>query len=150
VISRNVNKARISVPVSAEVKLVGKAYIQQTTMLMLNRPDVLESTSPNIAKVESVMLVHRGNISELSNRLLEHYQRRHETTFRVITQGERLSELIIVNNVKGQSVRGLIVRMDTDLTGGFVTTMSVVGNLVEHVAGYFAGELSAGEEFGVM
>ena len=64
----------------------------------------------------------------------------------MIAGDEKLADRLIVQSFGGEMVRGVLTKLEFDLTGGFVADAKVVGRRLPGTAAAYAGdELHAGE-----
>ena len=78
--------------------------------------------------------------------MLDYYAQRYEQTFRMIAGDEKLADRLIVQSFGGEMVRGVLTKLEFDLTGGFVADAKVVGRRLPGTAAAYAGdEIHAGE-----
>ena len=79
-------------------------------------------------------------------RVLDYYAQRYEQTFRMVAGDEKLADRLIVESFGGEMVRGVVTKLEFDLTGGFLADAKIVGRKLSNNAAAYAGEeIHAGE-----
>ena len=96
--------------------------------------------------VTDATLVSPDRAAAVANRVLDYYAQRYEQTFRMIAGDEKLADRLIVQSFGGEMVRGVLTKLEFDLTGGFLADAKVVGRRLSDTAAAYAGnEIHAGE-----
>ncbi len=78
-------------------------------------------------------------------RVLEHYAQRYEQNFSMVAGDEKLADRLIIQSFGGEMVRGVLTKLEFDLTGGFLADAKVIGRRLTSNAAAYAGEIHAGE-----
>lgn len=139
------NHAVVSVPAAGEVVLTGKKYLESKTTVLCRPGDLPANAAENILTVDGATLVGPQEAPAAAKRVLEHYARRYEMTFELLAGEERLADMLIVESFGGERVRGVLEKMEFDLTGGFRASVRIVGRRLNTRAAAYAGEIFTGE-----
>lgn len=139
------NHAVVSVPAAGEVVLTGKKYQENKTTALCRPGDLPANAAENILTVDGATLVGPQDAPAAARRVLEHYARRYEMSFELLAGEERLADMLIVESFGGERVRGVLEKMEFDLTGGFRASVRVVGQRLNTRAPAYAGEIFTGE-----
>ena len=150
ILESNANYARIGVTVAGEVVLTGKEYINNQQVIRKRMANLPAGTAPNVLSIEEATLVSPALARDVAARVFDYYQLRHENEFEMLTDRESVSDMVVVDSMNRERLRGMIESLDIDLTGGFLSKTKVVGVRIETIAGYYTGELYAGDQIGVI
>lgn len=138
---------RVRVAQTAAVQVTGCKY-QSSTMMVQRTPADLPANAPTrVLKVSDAALVHPGNVDAVAKRLLAHYANRTTAEFRMVAVRECPGDLLQVEYANGAELYGMVQRMETDLTGGCVATVRLVGRRVRPVMQRYVGTAYAGESW---
>jgi hypothetical protein len=150
ILESNANYARIGVTVAGEVVLTGKEYINNQQVIRKRMANLPAGTAPNVLSIKEATLVSPALARDVASRVFDYYQLRHENEFEMLTQRESVSDMVVVDSMNRERLRGMIESLDIDLTGGFLAKTKVVGVRIETTSGYYTGELYAGDQIGVI
>lgn len=96
--------------------------------------------------VPDATLVSPDRAAAVAARVLDYYAQRYEQTFRMVAGDEKLADRLIVESFGGEMVRGVVTKLEFDLTGGFLADAKIVGRKLSNNAAAYAGEeIHAGE-----
>ena len=146
----NANHAAVNVATVGAVVLIGNLYVDSTKMVRKRMTSLPSGASANVLTVKDATLVGTANASAVAARIYDYYQQRYENEFSMVTGDEVVSDIVMVDSIKGEKLRGGIELMNIDLTGGFVTKLKICGIRIETLNAYFTGEVYAGETVGVV
>lgn len=90
-------------------------------------------------------LVGPSRAEAVAVRVLEHYAQRYEQNFSMVAGDEKLADRLIIQSFGGEMVRGVLTKLEFDLTGGFLADAKVIGRRLTSNAAAYAGEIHAGE-----
>lgn len=143
---RGVNRCTLTVAKAGEVCVTGRKYVDSTIILRRAAANLPPNAQDNELTVKDATLVSPDRATAVANRVLDYYAQRYEQTFRMIAGDEKLADRLIVQSFGGEMVRGVLTKMEFDLTGGFVADAKVVGRRLSGTAAAYAGdEIHAGE-----
>lgn len=125
-----VNYAVLSVAVAGAVTLSGKEYIDTTRVHGVYATPG-ESLVQNILRVEGATLVGPANVAAVAQRVYDYHQQRYRQRLKLFAPSVEVGQVALVDTLYGKQIRGVIEKMDTDLSGGMVSRVELVG--VEHV-----------------
>ncbi|WP_085832853.1 hypothetical protein [Clostridium merdae] len=148
---QHTNYVVVSVDVDGEVTLTGKKYEDHPVTYLRAAEKLPAGAARNTIKFESATLISASNAPAIAQRLYEYYQLRYQTSLPFILDQERAGEKVALQHADGTGyTMDTIEKMDIDLTGGFVANATLIGNGVDIVLAYYAGELYAGQNTGVL
>lgn len=101
-------------------------------------------------KVEEATLVCGENAPEILGRLRDCCKRDLTVEFSMKLGRQRVADMVLVQSSRGESIKGIIECMETDLTGGCITKLRIAARRVETINSSYTGELYAGQGLGVM
>lgn len=143
---RGVNRCTLTVAKAGEVCVTGHKYVDSTIVLRRAAANLPPNAQDNELTVTDATLVSPDRATAVANRVLDYYAQRYEQTFRMIAGDEKLADRLIVQSFGGEMVRGVLTKLEFDLTGGFVADAKVVGRRLSGTAAAYAGdEIHAGE-----
>ena len=143
---RGVNRCTLTVSKAGEVCVTGRKYVDSTIILRRAAANLPPNAQDNELTVTDATLVSPDRATAVANRVLDYYAQRYEQTFRMIAGDEKLADRLIVQSFGGEMVRGVLTKLEFDLTGGFVADAKVVGRRLSGTAAAYAGdEIHAGE-----
>lgn len=143
---RGVNRCTLTVAKAGEVCVTGRKYVDSTIVLRRAAANLPPNAQDNELTVTDATLVSPDRATAVANRVLDYYAQRYEQTFRMIAGDEKLADRLIVQSFGGEMVRGVLTKLEFDLTGGFVADAKVVGRRLSGTAVAYAGdEIRAGE-----
>lgn len=143
---RGVNRCTLTVTKAGEVCVTGRKYVDSTIILRRAAANLPPNAQDNELTVTDATLVSPDRATAVANRVLDYYAQRYEQTFRMIAGDEKLADRLIVQSFGGEMVRGVLTKLEFDLTGGFVADAKVVGRRLPGTAAAYAGdEIHAGE-----
>lgn len=150
IIEFNANRVIIEVSEEGIVTIQGVGYAESVQTVSVRTPNLTSNISPNILSTDGATLVSIYNAANVARSLYDYHQKRFENEFEMIASGELVGDTVIVESLRGEKLKGTIESMETNLTGGFVSRIKVVGVRIPTSHNYFAGEIYAGDKFGVM
>lgn len=150
IVDAGVNHLRLKLTQPARATVTGKRY-KDAKRLLYRR---LSEETPNLAddrvKVETATLVSGQNAQEVLERLCMYYGYGYESELELPLGAEHIADMIAVQSAQGDSLKGLVERIELDLTGGCVARLTICARKIETARFDFTGELYAGERQGVI
>lgn len=120
-----VNHCRIKVATAGNVVVSGKLYKDSTRIVVKKAEQILAGEKENILEVKEATLVSDG--ATVAERLFRYYQQRIQQNINFVLGNESPGRLVAVEVAEGEMRYAVVEKLDTDLTGGFVTKAVVVG-----------------------
>lgn len=147
ILNSDVNYAQIKVDEEGEVTINGQEYEDHTFVHKYTELEELPSaTSVNITEVTNATLISKSNVNDVAELLYYIKQYRLEHKCKIITQEEEVANMYALK-VIDEFAPLLITKLETDLTGGFISTCEGIGYALKIIDYYRAGsELYTGEE----
>lgn len=147
ILSSNVNYAQIRVDEESQVIINGYEFEDHTVVYRYSELDELPSaTSANITEVKDATLVSKSNVKDVAKLLYYIKQYRLEHKCKIIAQTEEVANMYALK-VIDEYAPLLITKLETDLTGGFISTVEGIGYALKILDYYKTGtELYTGEE----
>ena len=124
--SSNVNFVNFTVNTAGETIINGNKYIANSNISTVEADNV---TRKKQVELKDVYLIDFSRASTICQNIYNYYQRRLIETFTFINNMERLGENVKIELELDQVRNGTITRMETDLTGGFLTEATVVNEV---------------------
>ncbi|MEG0541362.1 MAG: hypothetical protein RR528_03460, partial [Angelakisella sp.] len=132
------------------VTVTGGRYLHSKQVVANSLSEQVANLADNRLKVENATLVHTGNAGEVLERLRGCCERVLAGELSVRMGEERVADMIMVNGSKGENIKGIVERMETDLTRGCITKISIAAQRIETVSSSYTGELYSGQRGGVV
>ena len=143
---RDVNHCTLTVSKAAEGCVTGRKYSDSATVLRREASNLPSNAQGNEVSVPDATLVSPDRAAAVAARVLDYYAQRYEQTFRMVAGDEKLADRLIVESFGGEMVRGVVTKLEFDLTGGFLADAKIVGRKLSNNAAAYAGEeIHAGE-----
>ena len=140
-----VNLCTLTVAKAGEVCVTGRKYTDSTVVMRRTAANLPPNAQDNELTVTDATLVGPGRAEAVAVRVLEHYAQRYEQNFSMVAGDEKLADRLIIQSFGGEMVRGVLTKLEFDLTGGFLADAKVIGRRLTSNAGAYAGEIHAGE-----
>ena len=119
---RGVNHCTLTVSKAAEVCVTGRKYSDSAPVLRREASNLPSNAQGNEVSVPDATLVSPDRAAAVAARVLDYYAQRYEQTFRMVAGDEKLADRLIVESFGGEMVRGVVTKLEFDLTGGFLPT----------------------------
>lgn len=140
-----VNLCTLTVAKAGEVCVTGRKYTDSTVVLRRTAANLPPNAQDNELTVTDATLVGPSRAEAVAVRVLEHYAQRYEQNFSMVAGDEKLADRLIIQSFGGEMVRGVLTKLEFDLTGGFLADAKVIGRRLTSDAAAYAGEIHAGE-----
>lgn len=140
-----VNLCTLTVAKAGEVCVTGRKYTDSTVVLRRTAANLPPNAQDNELTVTDATLVGPSRAEAVAVRVLEHYAQRYEQNFSMVAGDEKLADRLIIQSFGGEMVRGVLTKLEFDLTGGFLADAKVIGRRLTSNAAVYAGEIHAGE-----
>lgn len=140
-----VNLCTLTVAKAGEVCVTGRKYTDSTVVLRRTAANLPPNAQDNELTVTDATLVGPSRAEAVAVRVLEHYAQRYEQNFSMVAGDEKLPDRLIIQSFGGEMVRGVLTKLEFDLTGGFLADAKVIGRRLTNNAAAYAGEIHAGE-----
>lgn len=125
--SRHVNGCEVNVTAAGTIVITGRPYEDNTTIVKAQVPEIEPGEQEGIISITDATLISEANAGETAQKLLRYYQMRKEQQISFVRDTEAVGNGVNVEVDKGIWRSGVITKMETDLTGGFVTKAVVIG-----------------------
>lgn len=146
IVESGTNYAVVSMEAEGNVTVSGYKYQDNTAIYHISA-----GNGENTVKVQDATLVNKYNVHLLAEHLLEYYALRKEAEQEYIMDTEKTGRWINLNLQNNNIVSGCIEKQVIDLTGGFLSTATVVGyNTVVSDYSFTGKEIHTGERIGVV
>ena len=140
-----VNLCTLTVAKAGKVCVTGRKYTDSTVVLRRTAANLPPNAQDNELTVTDATLVGPSRAEAVAVRVLEHYAQRYEQNFSMVAGDEKLADRLIIQSFGGEMVRGVLTKLEFDLTGGFLADAKVIGRRLTSNAAAYAGEIHAGE-----
>jgi hypothetical protein len=129
-----VNYADINVAAAGTVTISATPYMDTTKTFSVNNSALPAGTPLNIVKISDATLVSHGpgvdiDPQDVAQRVYNYYQQRYLQKAKFYGLQVAPGDSVLIES-QGAWVAGIIERMETNLTGGFVSQVEIVGVIV--------------------
>ena len=124
------NYAILEVTAEGTVTLTGQTYTDTSRVHSITLSGLSSSVRPNVLKVEEAYLIHSGNLVEAAERLFDYHQQRYIQELKLFTPSIVGGNIVEVETLYDKKIRGLVEKMEIDLTGGFVVKAKIIGVVI--------------------
>jgi hypothetical protein len=116
--------AEFTVSESASLNVAGNNWTDTPTLTSIHT-----TPAPSIDNVLSfdVTTVNKENASTVAQRIYDYYQQRYLQKARLYAQRVAPGDSVLIATQSGKWIAGIIERMDTNLAGGYISDIEVVG-----------------------
>ena len=121
------NYAVISVATVGTVVLRGLVYIDTRQTYSLYMSGLDENTKTNILSITDATLVNSNNATEVTQRVYNYYQQRLLQKIRLYAPVAAVGNVVVVDTLYSQKIRGIVEKMNIDLSGGFIADAEIIG-----------------------
>lgn len=94
-------------------------------------PNLSPGDKENILKVEKATLVSNSNALEVAQRVYDYFQMRHQNEGEILLQNEECGQIVTIDSLHNQKIKGIVEKLDIDLTGGFIAASTITGGPVQ-------------------
>lgn len=151
VIESGVNYAVIQMQSQGSCIVMGKQYEDRTSTYVTSDPYIPAGETRKSIQVPSATMVTKDNVYLLAESLFNYYSLRKQANKKILLNNEKVGEWIDIQSQQGMYVNGGIEKQVIDLTGGFISELSIIGyNTVDAYLYYTGKEIHTGEEIGVI
>ncbi len=140
------NFAVVKVTTPGQVIITGNRYADTQTVLHRQADGLPPNVKTNEKSVKEATLVSPDRADAVAQRILHYYANRWEQTFEMVAGAEKLADVLMVESFRRENVCGVLQKMELDLTGGFLASVTVLGHPVQHPAQLYVNEIYVGEE----
>ena len=121
------NYAVISVATAGTVVLRGLVYIDTRQTYSMYMTGLDENTKTNILSITDATLVNSNNATEVTQRVYNYYQQRLLQKVRLYAPVAAVGNIVIVDTLYDQKIRGIVEKMNINLSGGFIADAEIIG-----------------------
>lgn len=129
--SSGVNYARINVISAGNVILTGKKYTDSKQIYGAYNTNLAIGEKANVLTVESATLISNSNAQAVAQRVYDYYQQRHQDDGEILLKNEECGQLVEISSLNNQKIKGIVEKLDIDLTGGFIANATITGGVVQ-------------------
>ena len=124
------NYAVVTVSAAGTVVLTGLAYADTAKSYSITTSGLSSSIRPNVLEVEQAYLVNPDNLEEVAQRLYDYHQQRYVQEVKLFAPSIEIGNVVEVETLYNQKIRGVVEKMTPDLVGGFVVKATIKGVVV--------------------
>jgi hypothetical protein len=121
------NYVVVDVATAGMVVIRGLVYVdtRQTYSLYMTGLDV--SVKTNVLSITDATLVNSNNATEVTQRVYNYYQQRLLQKVRLYAPEAAVGNVVVIDTLYGQKIRGIVEKMSLNLAGGFIADTDIVG-----------------------
>lgn len=112
-----------------EVSITGRKYVDSQTAFSVHNENLPTGTRENIVEITDVPFVHPNNVQEIVARIYNYYQQQLIQKIKLFVPSDVVGDLVLADTQAQKQISGIIEHMETNLTGGFVSNVEIVGSI---------------------
>jgi len=120
------NYAIIEVATPGTVTLTGSAYVDSQMIYQVVNESAAGSIRPGLS-IDKATLVHGGNVATVAYRVYDYHQQRYQQAVKLFAPLVEVGQVVTVDALYGQHIRGVIESMSINLAGGMIAQVEIVG-----------------------
>lgn len=145
ILESNCNYAKVKVP-NGQIVVTGTTYEDHKVEYIYKTNELPSAANENVVRIDNATLISKANAQTRAQKIYEIKQYRLEHSLFVINENESVANMYAIKSNDGYAPV-FFTKMDTDLTGGFISTCEGIGYALRVVDYYKTGnELYTGEE----
>jgi hypothetical protein len=125
-----VNYAILTVATTGTVVLTGQIY-NDTKKIFSHRMALESGVKPSVIEIEEATLVSNANGQEICDHVYNYYQQRYLQKARLFAPGSEPGDTVLIDTLGGKQILGVIEKMDSNLSGGFIVDSEIRGVIYE-------------------
>lgn len=127
ILASGANYAQISVAEEGTVVLSGQGYTDTRRTHTIQTVGLGASVKPNVLEIKEATLVNAANLAAVTQRVHDYYQQRYLQKVKLFAPEAQVGNIVDIETMYEKTLRGLIEKMEVDLTGGFTVNTQIVG-----------------------
>jgi hypothetical protein len=120
------NYAVVNRSASGTTTLTGLGYTD-TKRVTTESLTVGAGVSQKVIKVENATLINPDNVAVIAERMFDYYQQRYLQKVKLFASEIEPGRPVLVDTLYDRQLGGIVEKLSTDLTGGFVSRAEIVG-----------------------
>lgn len=127
VLAKGHNYVVIDMGMAGNVTVAGKKYVDDTSVYTVKTDSVSAGERPSIKAVTGATLIDPARAIATAQRIYDYYQLRYTDTGTILPGAEKVAVQTDLSSMGGKSITGSIERMVIDLTGGYLSKITMRG-----------------------
>lgn len=125
----NNNFLRFDCTVAGTLKIeYSSGFIHTTNAHSVTHPS---DATPNVIRIERAYLITADSVEDALDRVDAYYQQRYIQKTRLFATRIKPGDKVLIDTQKNKQIVGIVERMETDLAGGFISDVEIVGVIQE-------------------
>jgi hypothetical protein len=121
------NYAILTVASPGAVVLSGLVYIDTAKVFSVYDGTLPAGSKTNVLTVTNATLVNSTNAQDIAQRIYDYYAQRLLQKVKLYAPTASTGNVVVIDTLYGQQIRGVVEKMSIDLSGGFVVQADIVG-----------------------
>ncbi len=142
------NYADITVSTLGTVVVSGYGYAEGKQVVTAKAQLPVGATGKTVSITHATLLT-QDSLS-IASRVAQYCALPFTSTVTMLPNTCQTGQMAVVQCKGGRQLKGVIEMIETNLTGGFLSRLRLVGSAIETISGYYCGEVVTGEEMGVL
>jgi len=126
-VNSGANYCIVTVATTGTVTVTGYKYTDNTQVIKISLPQVNAGEKENILSLTDATLITSLNSKSVASRILYLYQNRIEQELTFTLNNETVGNVVSVEVLDNVYRQGIITKLETDLSNGFVTKAVIIG-----------------------
>ena len=117
----------INVSVAGFISVYNQGFSDTTKSFSVNHPSLPGGTPENRIKIANALWVNPAAAQSIAQRVFDYYSQRYLQKAKLFGQTVEPGNSVIIATQSGKWIAGIVERMETDLAGGFVSNVEIIG-----------------------
>lgn len=103
------------------------SYVESKKIKIIENTSIPAGTLPNVIKISDAIFVRNYNLDTVAQRVYDYYLQRYIESTRLYGILVSPGDTVLVDTQSSMQIKGIIEKIKTNLTGGFVSDIEIVG-----------------------
>ena len=121
------NYCIVNVPTAGTVILTGYKYNDNTKIVIKKMTDLPAGEKENVIEIKDAYLISSQNSVAIAEHVFNYYQNRIQQNTDLILEDELVGNIVETEVMNNEFRKAAIESIETDLTGGFISSIRSVG-----------------------
>jgi hypothetical protein len=127
------NYAIVDVASTGAVEITGRGYDDTAEIVTVETPGLSSSVRKKVLEVKDATLINPDNADDTAQRVYDYYQQRYLQKVKLFASLAKPGDPVLIDTLYNRQLAGIIEKMTTNLTGGFLNTTEIVGVISDAV-----------------
>lgn len=124
---KGANYCIVEVTTAGTVTVKGYKYEDNTKVISCKMDSLPAGEKENVKEIKDATLISSANSADVAKRMFDYYQMRIEQNITFVIDNEVVGGVVNVETSEGEHRKSIVEKLQTNLSGGFVTKAVVIG-----------------------